>query len=81
MIHLLVWTVATMHPHNRGLVSVAVCMGRRAAERLRPIGGEPLAVLRMRAVAERVVTTSSAITLACQGLARRTKPLAPPAAS
>jgi hypothetical protein len=54
LVHLLVQTIAAMQPHHRGLVSIAVCKGRRTTQRLSPIGGEPLAVLGVEAVAERV---------------------------
>src|SRR5690349_13959841 len=53
-VHLLVWAVAAMDPHYGRLVSIDVGVGGGAAEGLGPVRGEPLAVLRMEPVAERV---------------------------
>ena len=53
-VHLLVRSVAAVDAHHRGLVAVAVGVGRRATECLGPVGREALAVLRVETVAERV---------------------------
>ena len=54
LIHLLVRAVAAVDAHDRCLVAVALGVGGRSAERLGPVGGEPLAVLGVEAVAEGV---------------------------
>src|SRR5690348_998071 len=53
-VHLLVRAVAAMDPHYRRLIAIATGVAGRPAERLGPIRGEPLAVLRMEPMAERV---------------------------
>ncbi len=53
-VHLLVQAVAAVHAHHRGLVAVRIGVGRWSTERLRPVRGKPLGVLRVEAVAERV---------------------------
>ena len=53
-VHLLVHAVAAVHAHDRRLVAVGVRVGRRTTQRLSPVRGEPLGVVRMEAVAERV---------------------------
>jgi ubiquinone biosynthesis protein UbiJ len=53
-IHLLVNAVTAVHPHDRGLVAVLRRERCRPAERLRPVRGETLAVIGVKAVAERV---------------------------
>src|SRR5260221_14526191 len=53
-VHLLVWAVAAMDPHHGGLISIDVGVGSGPPEGLGPVRGEPLAVLRMEPVAERV---------------------------
>ena len=53
-IHLLVGSVAAVHPHDTGFVPVKRRVGCGPTERLRPVGGKPLRVIGMEAVAERV---------------------------
>ena len=53
-VHLLVRAVATVHPHHRGLVTAGGRVGRRPPQRLRPVRSEPLGVLGVVAMAERV---------------------------
>jgi len=53
-VHVLVDAVAAVHPDHEGFVTVAVRIGRRPAEGLRPVGGEPLGVLGMETVTEGV---------------------------
>src|SRR6266571_6398477 len=53
-VHLLVWAVAALGPHHRGLVSIGVGVGGGHPKSLGPVRSEPLAVLRMESVAERV---------------------------
>ena len=53
-VHLLVFAIATVDPHDVALVAVRVGLGRRTTQRLCPIRGEPLGVVRTKAVAERV---------------------------
>ncbi len=51
-VHLVVFAVAAVHPHNVRLVAVLTRVRRRAAERLRPVRREPLCVVRVKAVTE-----------------------------
>ena len=54
-VELAVGAVAGVHPQHAGLVTHGVAVGRRAAERLAPVGRQPLDVLRVQAfVAEGV---------------------------
>lgn len=53
-IHLQVRPIAAVGAHDGGLVSVGLRIPRRTTERFRPVGREPLGVLRMEPVAERV---------------------------
>jgi len=53
-VHLLMRAVAAVDPHDRGLVPVGAGIGGRTAEGLSPVCGEPLAVLRMESMAERM---------------------------
>jgi len=53
-VHLLVWSVAAVHPHDRGFVAQGVGVGGGPAESLGPVGGESLAVLWVETMAERV---------------------------
>ena len=53
-VHLLVWPVAAVYPHNGGLVTKGRRVARRTAERLGPIRGQPLSVIGVKTVAERV---------------------------
>jgi quercetin dioxygenase-like cupin family protein len=54
MVHLLMRTIAAVDPHHRGLVAVSNRVGGRPPKCLGPVGGEPLGVLGVKAVAERV---------------------------
>lgn len=53
-VHLLVGPVAAVHPHHRGLIAVSGRECFRAPESLRPVRGEPLAVIGMKAMTERM---------------------------
>jgi hypothetical protein len=53
-IHLLVDAVTAVEPYDRGLVAVRRRECCRPSERLRPVRGEALAVIGVKAVAERV---------------------------
>src|SRR5262245_48060197 len=44
-VHFFVRTVAAVHPHDGGLAAVSIGVVRRAAEGLRPVGGETFGVL------------------------------------
>lgn len=53
-IHFLVLPIAAMHPDDTGLVAIQLGVRARTAERLSPVSGKSLHVLRMEAVAERM---------------------------
>ncbi len=53
-VHLLVRAVAAVHPYHGRLVVVGGRVRRRPPKRLRPVRGEALGVLRVKALAERV---------------------------
>ena len=53
-VHLVVRAVAAVHPHDRRLVAIAVGVAGGPTERLGPVRSEPLGVLRVKSVAERV---------------------------
>jgi len=53
-VHLLVWTVAAVHPHDCGLVAEGARVTRGTAQRLGPIRSQPLDVIGMKTMAERV---------------------------
>ncbi len=52
LVHLLVRTVAAVYPHDGRLIAVLPAEHGGSAERLGPIGGESLGVVRMEPVAE-----------------------------
>ena len=54
LVHLLVRPVAAVNPHDRGIITVLVGVGRWPTERLRPVRGKALCVLRVITVAERM---------------------------
>jgi hypothetical protein len=54
LIHFLVRAVAAVDAHDGCLAAVALGVGVRSAERVGAVGGEPLAVLGVEAVAEGV---------------------------
>src|SRR5688572_7336356 len=54
LVHLLVRSVATVRPDDRGLVTILVGVGAGPTECLRPVRGKALGVLRMVSVAERM---------------------------
>lgn len=53
-VHLLVWAVAAVDPHDGRLVPIGIGVGRRPPEGLGPVCSESLAVLGMESVAEGV---------------------------
>lgn len=53
-IHFFVLAVAAMHPDDRRLIAIGVGVSAGAAERLGPVSGESLDMLRVEAVAEGV---------------------------
>ena len=53
-IHVVVLAVAGVEADDKRLVAERAGVGRRPAERLRPVGGQPLGVVGLEAVAERV---------------------------
>ena len=53
-VHLLVWAVAAVHPHDGGLVADDARVTRGTAQRLGPIRSQPLDVIGMKTMAERV---------------------------
>src|SRR5262249_25560615 len=54
LIHLFVWPVAAVNPHDRGLIAVPVGVCRGSSECLCPVRGKALSVLRVVSVAERM---------------------------
>jgi hypothetical protein len=54
LVHLLVRPVATVNPHDRGLITVLVRVRRWPTESLTPIRGKALSMLRVVSVAERM---------------------------
>ena len=54
LVHLLVRAVAAVNADDRRLVTEGVRVGRWPTERLRPVRGKALGVLRMESVAERM---------------------------
>src|SRR5882724_363539 len=54
LVHLLVHPVAAVNPHDRGLITVLVRVRRWPTESLPPVRGEPLSMLRVVSVAERM---------------------------
>jgi hypothetical protein len=55
LIHLFMLAIAAMHPDDCRLVTVGFGVGTRAAERLGPVSGQSLDMLRVEAVAEGMV--------------------------
>jgi hypothetical protein len=53
-VHVVVLAVAAVDPHDGGLVTVCARVGRRSAERLRPVGCEAPRVVGLEAVTEGV---------------------------
>lgn len=51
-IHFFVLAIAAVHPDDAGLVAIQLGVRARTAERLSPVSGKSLHVLRMEAVAE-----------------------------
>ena len=54
LVHLLVQPVATMNPHDRGFITVAIGVCRWPTECFGPVRGKALGVLWVESVAERV---------------------------
>ena len=54
LVHLLVRSVATVSPHDRGLITVAIGIRRWPTECLAPVRGKTCGVFRVESVAERV---------------------------
>src|SRR5262245_4653624 len=54
LVHLLVRPVAAVNPDDRGLIAIQVGVGRWPTERLRPVCGKALGLLRVVTVAERM---------------------------
>ena len=80
-VHLMVLAVATVHPHDRGLLAKGVGVCGRPAECLGPIGGQSLAVLGVESVAERVADHLVGHHSGVPRTGRRRRPSSPPAAS
>src|SRR4030095_2784343 len=54
LVHLPMWPIAAVDPHDRGLITVAIGVRRWPTECLRPVRGKALGVLRVESVAERM---------------------------
>ena len=54
VVHLLMRSVSAVQPHHRGLVCVRVGVRGGTAQRLRPVGREPLGVIGFESVTERM---------------------------
>jgi len=81
LVHLLVRTVATVHPYDRRLVAVALREGGGTAERLRLVGRQSFRVLRVEPVAEGVAHDLIGHYALVHASASRYSPSDPPATS